>query len=436
MPISYPLVIPGTIGPSQANLKKYDAVGEFIGPFDGSAEQQQWQDQHWELDLGWPEMTWNQFAPLDGFAAALHGKFGSFLWGPPLATKPRGIGAIGAVGVSNAWPSPPGFTSITGGGGVLCTITPGTYYALLQVLTANGTFQSAEFGPITIDASHPFRINGTSIQPGILQYLLYFGTARGQENRVISIPLNSIGVGMFVTGGDTGGTPLPANQSGSPTVQPLSTFLRSLAPGANNAFLGISGGVLSINIVGPFTAAELASLPEQVISLSGLTVPAFQFLNGRQITISTAVNIVSGTQGLLTANFANPDVPLTFIPSGTLSLLTLNASGSNVLITGGWLPNQQGVMLCGDFFQITAPDSNFIPQQRLYQYINPNPLNTDGGGNAIIDIFPALREVPPTGTPITLTNPAGTFRLAENRRESPAKSNKTFTFQLKAREAI
>lgn len=91
MPIIYPLTIPNALGESKADLTKFDAIGEFISDFTGSAEQQQWTDQHWELMLEWPEMNWPQFAAYDAFTGALHGKLGSFLWGPPLATTPRGV---------------------------------------------------------------------------------------------------------------------------------------------------------------------------------------------------------------------------------------------------------------------------------------------------------------------------------------------------------
>jgi hypothetical protein len=93
MPLTYPLSVPGLIGESEANLKKFDAVGEVISPFAGSAQQQWWQDQHWELDLAWPEMTWAQAAALDAFLGALHGKYGSFVWGPPQSINgPLGSG--------------------------------------------------------------------------------------------------------------------------------------------------------------------------------------------------------------------------------------------------------------------------------------------------------------------------------------------------------
>jgi hypothetical protein len=93
MSIIYPLSIPGLIGEAEANLKKFDAVGEVISPFAGSAQQQWWQDQHWEVDLAWPEMIWPQAAALDAFLGALHGKYGSFLWGPPQSMNgPLGSG--------------------------------------------------------------------------------------------------------------------------------------------------------------------------------------------------------------------------------------------------------------------------------------------------------------------------------------------------------
>jgi len=211
MAIVYPISVPSLIGEAEANLKKFDAVGEVISPFAGSAQQQWWQDQHWEVDLTWPEMTWAQAAALDAFLGALHGKYGSFLWGPPQS------------------------------------------------------------------------ING---------------------------PLGS------------GGSPLSLNETG-------------------------------------------ANLP-----------------------------------------------------------------GDNLLLTEGWLPNAVGVLLPGDFLSVTVT----VP--RLYQYVGQVPLAVNSMGAAQLDIFPSIREAIPNFTPVVIVAPQGTFRLAINRREAPEKRNKTFTLQLKAREAI
>jgi hypothetical protein len=212
MAITYPLAIPSLLGESEANLKKYDAVGEAISPFAGSAQQQQWQDQHWELDLVWPEMVWAQAAALDAFLGALHGKYGSFLWGPPQSVA----------------------------------------------------------GPL--------------------------------------------GSGL--------GSPLAVASAGA------------------------------------------------------------------------------------------------------------NQPGNNLLSTAGWDPNVVGVLLPGDFLQVTVT----VP--RLYQYVGQVPLVSGAGGNAVLDIFPSVREAIPVNQAISITAPQGTFRLAANRREAPEKRTKTFNMQLKAREAV
>jgi hypothetical protein len=214
MAITYPLAIPSLIGEMEANLKKFDAVGEAISPFAGSAQQQQWQDQHWELDLVWPEMVWAQAAALDAFLGALHGKYGSFLWGPPQSVA----------------------------------------------------------GPL--------------------------GSGLGSPECLTAIP-----------------------------------------------------------------------------------------------------------------------------PNGT------NQPGNNLIESGGWDPSAIGVLLPGDFLQVTVT----VP--RLYQYVGQVPLVSSALGVAIIDIFPSVREQIPPATPIVIAGPQGTFRLAANRRENPQKRTKTFSMQLKAREA-
>jgi len=322
-PITYPLVIPGpplTPGPSKANLKKYDAVGEFISPWTGQAQEQQNQDQHWELDLGWPEMNARQFAPLDAFTAALHGKLGTFLWGPPLATGPRGSGL----------------------GQPVATSLPGS--------------------------------NGSSFSP------------------------NSSGSNLLGTGGW-----LP-NQQG--VLMPGDYF--SLVPaggslnfnpriGFVNASISIVNGVAQITLGGTW-----AWLPP-----------------GQTVSILASV-LLAGTQtGILSGGPFTAMVTTSLVGGQTTTILTFSVDADNVSSSN----------ISGNITLVPTPP-------RLYLYTNPNPLATDGGGNAVIDIFPALREVPLVGAPLTLLFPQGTFRLAENRRESPATKTKSFTLELKCREAI
>ncbi len=315
-PMSYPLVIPGAIGPSKANLKKYDAVGEFLSPFDGSGSQQQNQDQHWELDLVWPEMTWKQFAVLDAFSGGLHGKWGTFLWGPPLATGPQGT----ALGM------------------------PVTSGAVISGANASGVNQLSTAGWLPSES-------------GLL------------------LP------GDFLQIGPWGQFPVVAVQ--------VITFLVG----------GISDTTLYVTVAGNLTTAQQALLESGPVGFTGLT--AAVWMNGWLFEVTS-------------------------ISAGATSVISFNpvpVGGS-----GGQIPT---------LYALTADTgSTMMGHSRLHQYVNPNPLMSDGGGNALLDLFPNIRESPPDGTPVTLLFAQGEFRLAENRRESPADRTKSFTFQLKAREAI
>lgn len=302
MAILYPLIIPGSIGPIEANLKKIEAVGEFIGPFDGSAQQQAWQDQHWDLDLVWPEMNWAQFAALDAFAGAMHGKWGSFLWGPPLAAAPRGSGGTPATAGTNN-PSRSNLLNTTG-----------------WTASASGLLLPGDF-------FHLFTI--------------------------------------------------PANIA-----------------------------IASIQVAGAYLYVTLQAAPP-----AGLLIP--YVINPINPTI---VNF----RGVTNYSVLNSLTAFLYNLSGAVLQFNIGASGYGPAADTGY---------------IVFPGSP-TPLQRLHQYVGGGALASDGSGAATLDIWPSIREAPPAGTLVTLANPSGLFRLADNRREAPARRNKTFTFQMKCREAI
>lgn len=73
-------------------------------------------------------------------------------------------------------------------GATVCTIPPGSYYCVVVKYKANGTaFESQEFGPITIDATHGFTLTLPTLGGGDLGYSFYYGTSSGQENMVINL---------------------------------------------------------------------------------------------------------------------------------------------------------------------------------------------------------------------------------------------------------
>ena len=91
--------------------------------------------------------------------------------------------------------------------------------------------------------------------------------------------------------------------------------------------------------------------------------------------------------------------------AGAPCVAGVNLAMATVLNTKGWLPSTMGHLLPGDQLQIG---------QRLHRVLEQ--VNSDANGDASISIWPSIREVTTDGDPLTLNNPQGLFRLAENRR--------------------
>lgn len=80
-----------------------------------------------------------------------------------------------------------------------------------------------------------------------------------------------------------------------------------------------------------------------------------------------------------------------------------DGQSGRVLVTKGWNPNIEGVLLAGDRFQLGN-----------YLYSVLRSVNSTGAGIATLDIFPALRSSPTDGQTIITHNPKGLFRLSSN----------------------
>lgn len=98
------------------------------------------------------------------------------------------------------------------------------------------------------------------------------------------------------------------------------------------------------------------------------------------------------------------------VPRGSaLGTPVVNGGGQSgiVLNTDGWMANSAGVLLPGDYIQLGTGASS-----RLHKVLTT--VSSDLYGNALVDIWPRLRESPADADPITLTNTKGRFRLAGN----------------------
>jgi hypothetical protein len=82
-----------------------------------------------------------------------------------------------------------------------------------------------------------------------------------------------------------------------------------------------------------------------------------------------------------------------------------DVAGNQAVHTVGWQASAFGLLLPGDYLQIGY---------RLHLVCGT--INSDGSGNALIPIWPSLREVPTASAPIILDNPQGLFSLSKNKR--------------------
>jgi hypothetical protein len=121
--------------------------------------------------------------------------------------------------------------------------------------------------------------------------------------------------------------------------------------------------------------------------------------------------------------------PLATAPAGSGSGSPyVNGGGQTgfTLGTTGWTANAQGVLLPGDWLQVGL---------RLYRTTMKN-VNADASGNAVINIWPPLRESPMNGTALILTNTKGLFRLKSNVRKWSETEARYYGMQFEIREVL
>lgn len=100
-----------------------------------------------------------------------------------------------------------------------------------------------------------------------------------------------------------------------------------------------------------------------------------------------------------------------------------------VLNTKGWTTGQTGILLAGDYISLGTGLTT-----RLYKVLQD--ANSDGGGLAVLDMWPRLRETPADNAVIAVSNCKGLFRLANNNTEWNADTAQFYGFGFSAMEAI
>lgn len=99
------------------------------------------------------------------------------------------------------------------------------------------------------------------------------------------------------------------------------------------------------------------------------------------------------------------------------------------LVTDGWTPSITGILKAGDYIQLGTGTTT-----RLYKVMQD--VNSNGSGQATLDIFPILRESPADNAAVTKSSCKGTFRLTVNRRNWTVDVAQTYGLGFEAVEAI
>ncbi|MDW3204563.1 MAG: hypothetical protein R8L07_03390 [Alphaproteobacteria bacterium] len=86
-----------------------------------------------------------------------------------------------------------------------------------------------------------------------------------------------------------------------------------------------------------------------------------------------------------------------------------NNKGDRVLYTRGWRNSGTNLLLPGDVLQLGSGATTSLQKVMT-------AVDSDGSGDAAIDIWPGLRRQPSDGSAIVLTNPVGLWRQATNRQ--------------------
>jgi hypothetical protein len=99
------------------------------------------------------------------------------------------------------------------------------------------------------------------------------------------------------------------------------------------------------------------------------------------------------------------------------------------LITDGWTINKTPILKAGDYIQLGTGTT-----QRLYK--NLTDANSNGSGQATLDLFPTLRESPADNAPITVSNCKGVFRRSSNAQPWSMNKGGLYSIAFEAMEAF
>ena len=141
---------------------------------------------------------------------------------------------------------------------------------------------------------------------------------------------------------------------------------------------------------GQFWSAEV-ELPPMLAATAEAWLGFLLSLNGREGTFLMGDPTRASSRGI-----------------GTGTPLVKGASQTgNTLLTDGWTAGQTGILKAGDYIQLGSGTSTRLHKLR-------EDADSDGSGNATLEIWPRLRSAPADNAAITVSSAKGHWRLADN----------------------
>lgn len=437
MTVTYPLALPN-IRAIRTSIRMGNRTGITRSPFSASEQRYEWTAKWWECDITLPPMSRAQVAEWQGFLAQLNGRKGTFLAGDPLATTQRGdIGEIVPEAGNNG--------------------------SLYDGVTDNGAYTSR---PTGLDDG-PAATMSIWLRCDTADLTQFLHTITGAEG---TLAILDTGAG-FVRWRDTAGT----------QVFGLTTFGTDLDDGAIHQIMIaadrtsgrrqiILDGVTVVNDTGYPTANDLQLFNTQFV-IGALTTAGSGAFNGmisefwyddRPYDIVANLSdwrTAAGNPADLGADGSGPGAqPVMYFPDGDPS--DNKGTGGNATITGALVPvdgptpayaaaplvngadqtgatlaidgvqaSKTGVFLAGDWFQLGSGSSS-----RLHMVTAD--ADSNGSGEATLDIWPPLRASPADNVALTITNPKGVFRLTGDANGWDADAAGVYTVTLQAIEVV
>lgn len=97
------------------------------------------------------------------------------------------------------------------------------------------------------------------------------------------------------------------------------------------------------------------------------------------------------------------------VGTGTPLVNGANQTGSS-LVTDGWTADTTGILKAGDWIQLGSGSTT-----TLHKVLDD--VDSDGSGNATLELFPRIRIAASDDAAITVSSPKGIWRLASNSME-------------------